>query len=210
MALDYRSEYRRYKRYYSAAGPLLKDPAVRAYFSLIASVVTVTIFLVFAIRPTIATIVGLQKQITDKKAFAQKLDTKINALALLQTEYQEIEPDLGLVDEAMPASPDLGAAIILLENTASSSGVRLESVSVSKVNYYSSANQSAVTAIPIDLQLSGTYDVVSYFLKQLVNLPRIFVISKITIGQHTQSGTINKRPANELPVKLTVKGLYYP
>ncbi|MEK7127262.1 MAG: type 4a pilus biogenesis protein PilO, partial [Patescibacteria group bacterium] len=179
MALDYRSEYQRYKRYYTYLGPVLKNPIFRAYFTVVMSIFTVAIFVAFAIRPTIATIAGLTRQIEDKQGLNRRLDEKINSLSALQNDYQVAEKDLPLVFTALPTDPSVSQAIIFLEKTATASGINLSKVSVAKADYGKNSTVSA-ELVPVTLTFSGSFDSVKNFFKQVLNLPRLFSPAEIS------------------------------
>src|SRR3990167_7353762 len=98
---------KRYNRYYTWIGPLLKKPQTRAYTFLILSIFTVAFFVFFAIRPTINTIIGLRKQIEDDQIVDTKLQDKINALSQIQAELDVLQPDLPLIDTALPTKSEV-------------------------------------------------------------------------------------------------------
>jgi Tfp pilus assembly protein PilO len=190
MALDYRSEYQRYRRYYTYLGPIVKSPIFRAYFSVVMSIFTVAIFVAFAIRPTLATIIGLQKQIEDKQDFNRRLDEKINALSQLQIDYQAVERDLPLVFTALPQDPAVSEAVILLEKTATAAGVTLTNISIPKADYSrplpaSGAAVASVSSqtVEVSVKISGGFDNLKNFFELLGNLPRLFSPAKTVVSQ---------------------------
>mgnify|MGYP001609837987 CR=1 FL=1 len=190
MALDYRSEYQRYKRYYTYLGPVLKNPIFRAYFTVVMSIFTVAIFVAFAIRPTIATIAGLTRQIEDRQGLNRRLDEKINSLSALQNDYQVAEKDLPLVFTALPTDPSVSQAIIFLEKTATASGINLSKVSVAKADYGKNSTVSA-ELVPVTLTFSGSFDSVKNFFKQVLNLPRLFSPAEISVSKDDNKATTN-------------------
>ncbi len=200
MALDYRSEYERYRRYYMYLGPIIKNPIFQAYFSIVMSIFTIAIFVAFAIRPTLATIANLQRQIQDKQDINRRLDQKINDLSKLQSDYQTIERDLPLIFSALPQNPSVSKAIILLEKTATSAGVTLSAVNITTADYSEIplATGAAVASIsssfvPINLTVVGDFDNIRNFLEQLTNLPRIFNPSNIGIVKSQDSSALDTR-----------------
>lgn len=198
MALDYRSEYQRYKRYYTYLGPVLKSPVFRAYFTVVMSIFTVAILVAFAIRPTVATIVNLTRQIADKQVLNRRLEEKVNALSALQNDYQLIEKDLPLIFAALPADPAVSQAVILLEKTATAAGINLNKVSVIKADYSKSqiASGAAIASVsaefvPVVLTFSGSFDDSKNFFKQILNLPRLFSPAEVSVSKDDNRATIN-------------------
>jgi Tfp pilus assembly protein PilO len=206
MALDYRSEYQRYRRYYMAMGPVLKNPIIRAYLSVSASFLTTAIFLAFAIRPTIATIAGLVREIDDKRKLSDRLDAKINSLAILQSDYRSVESEIPGVEAALPPDPALGQAVIWAEKVLASTGISADTLTVSRVSYEKVATSSAeVVAIPIQISFSAHYEKIEAFLRLVYQLPRIFSVSSISISQSNQFLT-----NSGLPNRVEIVGYYLP
>lgn len=128
MAVETSEEYRRYRRYFVDIRHLYQKKKVRIYTGVVLSILTTTFFLFFAIRPTVTTIASLIKEIKDKKEIAAKLQDKINALNSAQTEYQQVEKDLFLIDEALPQNANLSLFIRQLEALASKNNVAIQSI----------------------------------------------------------------------------------
>ncbi len=195
MALDYKTEYRRYQRYFSALKPFAENPVARAYFSLVASLFTVAVFAAFAIRPTIATIITLNREIADKKNLSSQLDDKINALTELSSQYQTIKSSLPLVEAALPPDPRLTELLLSLKNLAAASQIKINNVSGRGINYQVVATTSAAS-FPLTINSTGSYQNLKSFLDQLGNLPRLVSVAKLTIS--SGSG------------QLTLKAYYFP
>jgi len=128
MATNYKSELGRYRRYYQSLEPILKKPSSRRYTSVIFSFLAVSLFGWYAIRPTIQTILYLKREITDNTLISKQMEDKISALIEAQAYYQEVEPVLPFVDQALPPNPDAIPVVIQLRNLASASGVLVTAI----------------------------------------------------------------------------------
>lgn len=203
MALNYHLEYQRYKKYYTYLGGLAGRPAVRAYFSLIVSLFTIAIFFAFAIRPTLATIITLRKEIADKKELMEKLDNKINSLSALQIAYQQAEDDLPYLAKALPTVPELGEAVSWLEKTSTASGVNVDRFATANIAYSQQASGSAVF-IPIDIGLGGGYENILNFLSQVNSLPRVYAIRDLEINKDNSSSV------DDLSSRILMRTYFFP
>lgn len=184
-------------------GPMVKNPIFRAYFSIVLSIFTIAIFLAFAVRPTISTIVSLQKQISDKQDLNRRLDEKINALSKLQNDYQMVEKDLPVIFSVMPENPAVSDAVILLEKTATASGVKLAGITIANADYtrVPAASGAAVASVssslvPVSLDITGEFDNIKNFLEQLAGLPRVIApvetaVTKSTDGSLSTQARVN-------------------
>src|SRR3972149_7715954 len=119
MPFNYRTELHRYRRYYQSIENITKRPNTHFYTTTIFSFLAVSLFGWYAIRPTIQTILFLQREIRDKTELNKKMEDKIAALIEAQAYYQEVEPLLPVLDESLPSQPDAIPLIMQLRNLAS-------------------------------------------------------------------------------------------
>lgn len=106
MATTWQQNYQLYKRYVrNLALMYQKRQDLRAFVELLLSLSAITIFGLFAIRPTIITIIDLNNQITEKRNTLSQLNAKITALDEAQEALNRNRPSLELVENAIPSSP---------------------------------------------------------------------------------------------------------
>ena len=72
--------YHAFGRYQRYIEPITRDPLIRGYFELIATILLISFFLMFAIRPTLNTVFSLRRMISDLTEVDKSLDNKIQAL----------------------------------------------------------------------------------------------------------------------------------
>lgn len=180
---------KRYNRYHTWIGPLLKKPQTKAYTFLILSIFTVAFFVFFAIRPTVNTIIGLRKQIEDDRIVDVKLQDKINALSQIQAEFDVLQPDLPLIDTALPTKPEVIGLIKNLESLASENNASLSAIQVGGVALSDDwiKQQDTTTsndqAIPVSFlfTVEGGYTDIANLIKRVTNLPRIVTTQNVMI-----------------------------
>ncbi len=175
MALEWQTEYHRYRRYFLNITRLYGQKKVRVYTEIVFSLLTISFFLFFAIKPTFVTITGLIKTIKDQKLVAQKLKEKINALNLAQNQYVLAQPNLYLIDEALPESPQVSFLIKQLEALARHSQVKLVGIQFNQVDLKDDS-RNAEEPIKFSLIASGNYQNLKDFLKNIIVLRRIVLI----------------------------------
>lgn len=171
MALDYKKEYFRYQRYF--LGSLTKSKKHQALWMLILSIFTVSFFSAFAIRPTIRTIVELNRRIQDERDVDKRLSEKIASLQTAQEEYEKIQPDLPLIYEVLPTDPALYPLVKAFETIATQSAVTDTSLNFQTVNLIPGASGSA--EISLNLSASGPYDSLLSYLDSLEKVRRVVV-----------------------------------
>jgi len=88
-ATNWREDYNRYQRLFWKNYNLFKEREdIRNYVELVLSLISIIIFAVFALRPTILTIIELNKEIKTKEETVKQMDTKIKNLQKAQKPYQ--------------------------------------------------------------------------------------------------------------------------
>jgi len=134
----------------------------------------------FAIRPTLNTVFGLRRKISDLIDVDKRLDSKIQSLITAQSTYAKFDPQLSMLDRALPKIPDVDIMIIDIENAVSDSGAKLTSLTVDKTGLTPdawTANSGFVPGkrVPLSfkLDISGDFASGQKLLKNLINAPRI-------------------------------------
>lgn len=182
-------QYRRFKVDLSA---FYQNKKVKTYASLVLTIGTVAFFLLFAIRPTVATIAKLTREIKDNKTVIDGLDRKIESLNSAQIEYQRVKNQLPLIDEALPLEPELGLLVRQLEALARKDSVNLTSLQFSpSVLVETTAEKNGGVESPegkqaeleFSVSATGSYDQLKSFAKNLTGLRRIVKIESYTLSK---------------------------
>jgi Tfp pilus assembly protein PilO len=194
MALNYKTDLNRYRKYYQAIEPILKKTSSRANISIIFSFLAVSLFAWYAIRPTIQTILYLRREIADNTVINKQMEEKISALIEAQAYYQEIEPILPNIDLAMPQNPDAVPLVMQLRNLASASGVILTSLQPASTpllgkepNKNPKTTTSPLVSVTqqtydVILSVQGSFDNIRSYLDGIINMKRIVTISGMALS----------------------------
>lgn len=203
MAFNYKRDYARYKNYYLKVREISKEPLAKTSFVLIASLLTISFFGIFAIKPTFATIAVLLKEIKDKKKVNQQLGDKVAALNKAQNTYTLLAPKLERINVAMPKSPDFPRLEREIEYLTYKHDLLLASggfegfvVTGEKLPEKDKKNRSekeslqedqdgTVETISFNLVLAGEYNDLKDFLKDLELLDRIILVDATTFSKET-------------------------
>lgn len=225
MALDYKNEIQRYHKYYKALEPKLEKPKNKAYTTIIFSFLVVSLFGWYAIRPTIQTILLLKREIKDKTELSKKMEEKIAALIEAQAYYQEIEPLLPAIDQALPQIPDAIPILMQIRNLASMSATTITNIQLPSVpimgqeilpgskgviNPSANATKKQQT-FDISLSIRGPYSNIHAFIEGLTYMRRLVTIDSIAIIPSLSDtiSTSSGRPNSKLlQLALKLKAYY--
>ncbi len=194
MAINYRTEYQRYRQYYVNLRRFYQKPTVKVSFFVLLSFATVTFFTALAIRPTITTIGALIRDIEDKKLIDDQLEAKVNTLDQAQSLVSSIEEDKELLRAALPENAELGRFLQEIEFIAKQYGVRVLEIRFGGVSLGETSSRKPQTqSIPIKVSVGGSFGAVKSFLELLENLDRIVVITDVHLVSNSsgrQGGTV--------------------
>ena len=175
MALEWQTEFYRYRRYFRR---FYTQKKVRVYTEIVLSFLTTAFFLFFAIKPTLLTITGLIKEIKDKKLVVQKLEEKINNLNLARDKYFALQEKFPLIDQALPKDSQISLFVRQLEVLAVKNGVSLETIQYSPISFRGEDNGIKTSASTIEFKMSfrGNYQNLRNFLLSLNSFRRIIQV----------------------------------
>lgn len=197
MAIGWKHDYYRYKEFFlNILSVYNSKPNLKIYLELILSIVTIIIFSIFAIKPTVLTIVELSKEIESKTATIAELNQKISNLQKASNLLQTNSEKLQYLDQAIPNSSSPETLIKQFEKIALSSNVQIVGMSSSDMVMkgvppakQKSADVSNVfgdiSELPFSITVSGEYQNLSSYLKSIEYLRRPIKIDSIIVNANT-------------------------
>ena len=166
--------------------PDLKKEKAQKYITIVLTLATAIILGLFAINPTFSTIANLQKQIDDNNFVQQKLQQKINNLAVLQEKYSSLQPDLSIVYDAIPKTTMVPIFIAEVQSIAKNSSLTITSLQTSEVKLSNQTPNNS--SFNFTITANGTYQNMVKFLDTISHFQRIVAIKDISIS--TQSNAL--------------------
>jgi Tfp pilus assembly protein PilO len=183
-----------YEKYLELIPDLKREKAQR-YITIVLTLTTAIILGLFAINPTLSTIANLQKQINDSNFVEQKLQQKINNLAVLQQSYSNLQPDLSVVNDAVPTTTQIPLFLADIQSIAKDASLTLSGLQTSTVNL-SGPVVGDPASFDFTLTATGTYQSMIDFLSRIINFQRIIALKSVAIS--TNNGIL------QLGIKGTV------
>lgn len=189
---------RGYSRYFTRIEPVLKIPLVKTYGSAIATILSLIIFIVFAIKPTVETISVLQKQLTDSKITLAKVTEKSENLSLGKSNYQKIDPTIK--EQIQIAVPDKIAIktisqtleSLATQNEASVSALQIQPLTITTRNRSQGKNNQPlqIVELPFTYNVTGAYLNLLKIIEQLKDNTRLISVSSIILNKAGQDQNI--------------------
>lgn len=193
-------------RYYTFIKPILKNKYAQTYSGPIFSIITITIFTLFAIKPTVSTIVSLQKSIKEQQQTLLSLQKKAEDLTLAKENYDALSDESKQnLEFLLPNQTSLSELIqnintIINAHQATSSGMQIEQVdldgSPDKIN-----RNPSIKEIDFLVNVQGSYSQLTSLLDKLSKSTRLISIKTVSF---------NKPPEGiNLTMSITGKAYYF-
>lgn len=154
---------------------------VRAYIEILLSLATVSVFAIFALRPTLLTIATLMKEIESKRETLEQMQAKIDKLNSAQTLYDRERSRIDILFTSIPTNPNPEVFARQIEGFSEKHGLSIaeinigEAVILGKDTKSTSSTEKGLSPLPggsLGLNVSATYttDLDRYFsLSNLVS-----------------------------------------
>lgn len=201
MAQGWKKDYFRYKDFFlNILSVYNAKPNLKVYLELILSLATIIVFSLFAIKPTILTIIDLNNEIKSKEETSAKLKQKIQNLQtasnLLQTEANNIS----YIDQAVPNKATAEVLVKQIESLSIESGLKILGFSASDITLVGKATDTKkakeienlpnnADELPFSFSATGTYTAIFSFLNKIEELRRPIRIDSFIINSNvTESG----------------------
>lgn len=192
-----------YSRYFTYIKPISRLPIVKTYGSTIFTLVVIIIFIFFAIKPTVETILVLQKKFTETSDALDKINKKANNLSLGKQNYDNLDPAIkSKVALDIPDTVSLKSITQTLEQTAKSHEASVSALQIQPIVINSKSENSlgALTEIDFTFNIEGNYANLIALLQDLKSSSRLISIDSLSLSKLTEgSGLI---------MSITGKGYY--
>lgn len=203
MALGWRGSYLRYKEFFLNISSLYKKRNdLRAFLEIILSISTVVIFIVFALKPTILTVLGLTKEIQEKRATVAALSQKVTNLQSANKLFGQNQNSISVVDSAISSIPNPDVFSKQVAGLASKNSVSVLGLSIGEVMFVGTQTPKKATQdfrelpaganeMSFSISVRGNYANLLSFIKDFENLRLISQMDTLGVSSSkTDAGQI--------------------
>lgn len=199
MNSDWRKDYIRYKSFFLHTMSQYRGRAdLKAYLEILLSLVTISVFMVFALRPTILTIAQLLKDIEAKREVLAVMDAKVTNLSRAQSLYEQERNKIVLLENAVPKTSEPDVFARQIEGLVGAHAIDITSFTVNKSLILSkspntesgSANKDPLPeeSLGAEFSVTGTVPITEYsslsdFLTDFEKLRRPAYIDQVRISR---------------------------
>jgi Tfp pilus assembly protein PilO len=173
--------------------PTIKRENTKLVMMLIFTFVSLSFLGIFAINPTLSTIIELQKQLQESQSVNQQLKTKINNLSNLQQQYTNLSGDLPFVYDAIPQNALIPTLIGQITTLAQKSTIQIVSLHTSPVVLVDTKippTFKSHTSFTFTVEATGSYDQLIQFISSLTHFSRIVTIESISLIKNSKTNNL--------------------
>ncbi|MBI2040160.1 type 4a pilus biogenesis protein PilO [Candidatus Microgenomates bacterium] len=181
-----RLESERYFRYFTHIKPVVKLPIVRTYGTAIFTILVMIVFILFAIKPTIETIVVLQKKLENANQILDQLKKKATDLTLGKQNYENLNPNIKTrIQTAIPDTVELKSLIQTLELMASKNEASISALQVQPLVLEVKKEDTIGTLgeIEFTFNIENSYPRLVSLLQELNTSVRLISIDSLNISK---------------------------
>lgn len=178
-----------YSRYFTYIKPITKLPIIRTYGSTIFTLLIITIFIFFAIKPTIETILVLQKKLEDSNQTLKKVNQKANDLSTGKANFEKLPTNIkSKISTAIPDIAQLRSVIQTLEQTAKRYEASVSALQIQPlVLVTKNSNQlGTLSEIAFTFNIEGDYLKLISILQDLKRSARLISIDSLSLSKLTE------------------------
>lgn len=182
-----------YFRYFTYIKPFAKNPAVKSYGSIIFALVTISILTFFAIKPTVSTILVLQKQLADQEEVLKKVTDKTNNLSLGKKNYDNLDPIIK--NKISTAIPDKASLKSLTQNLEEAAKIHEASISALQIQPViltpdTPGKLGSLSEISFVFNTEGTYQNLIALLQEIQRSSRLIAIENLSLSKTSDDKSI--------------------
>jgi Tfp pilus assembly protein PilO len=160
-----------------------------------------SVFIIFAIEPSIKTAFSLKKEELDLKKIDQIYEEKISYISVIQSQIEENRDNLPLLKQSISEKPDINKIINDIKAIADKNSTTINKASLLDVNL--SKTNKNLQDIKYVVEATSNFDNIKLFIKDLLSQRRLKTISNMEISRDNDASY-----SGELKVTFTIDGFY--
>lgn len=180
-----------YSRYFTYIKPVMKMQIMKTYGSTIFTLLVMAVFIFFAIKPTLETILVLQKKLVDSNQVRQKVNQKADNLILGKQNLDKMDPSIrSAISQAIPDNVSLKQVFQTLELTAKANEASISALQVQPLVLETKENNQLGTLAEVSFtfNVEGEYRNLILLLQNLKSSARLVSIDSLSISKSSEGG----------------------
>lgn len=182
-----------YSRYFTYIKPFARLPSVKTYGSAIFTLVIITIFIFYAIKPTVETILVLQKKLEDSTQVLEKVNQKANNLSQGKANFEKLDPSIkAKISAAIPDTVSLKSVVQTLEQEAKIHEASVSAIQIQPLILITKkGNQlGSISEVAFTFNVAGEYNNLTAILQDLKSSARLISVDSISLSKSAEGNSL--------------------
>lgn len=186
----------RYSRYYTYIKPVTENKAVKSVAPYVFSLFTITILTIFAIRPTISTIINLQKSLEENRTTLEALNKKADDLSQARTNFQNLSPEIKTkIKTAIPENSEVPLIIRSIQssslNQSSISALQIQPTVLIDTTKGTEQVKTSLTDVGFSFNIQGSFAQTISMLQNLNQATRILTVDNLVLNKQQGDSSLS-------------------
>jgi len=160
-----------------------------------------SIFIIFAIKPSLMTAYSLKKEEIDLTKIDQVYEEKINNITLIQTQIEENRDNLPLLNQSISEQPEVNKVIEDIKKIADKNSLVINKATIIDINF--SKTNKEKQNVKLQMEATTSFDNLRQFIRDIFDQRRLKLIDNLVINRDKESTN-----SGNLKVDLTINGYY--
>lgn len=182
----------------------LTSQKAKDYTYAIIFFLTFSFFAFFVIRPNLVNVFSLQEELGKLHILDTGYENVIKKIINIQTFLEANRSDLYLLDQAISSTPQVNKLIQDVEAAASSSGLIVTQMNVSKINLKDSRVSKSKNILTINLATQANFAEAKEFINNLILERRLKTLKSVVLEKDEK----NSSSSAALNIKIDLEGYY--
>lgn len=173
----------RYFRYFTFIPPIGNIPFVKNYGPTTVTILVMIIFILFAIKPTVESIVVLQKEVEDANKILKQIDQKTKDLNAAKQNFESLnESTIFKIQKAIPDTITLNTIAQSLEQSANQNGASISALQLQSITIEPKKENQVrkLAEVEFTFNIGGTYPELISVLQDLKKTNRLITINSLS------------------------------
>lgn len=153
------------------------------YSFSIAFFVIFSIFIFFAIRPSLTTAFSLKKEEEELKIINVQYDKQVENILATQSFLEKNRDSLYLLEEGIPSTPQINKVIDDIKKICDTYSLSLKKAGMGEVNLFHSPGERKLQTLKLTMEGSSNFENVMKFVEALFQQRRLKSIQKMVISK---------------------------
>lgn len=181
----------------------LKSKKVKDYTFISLFFLIFSIFIVFAIRPSLITAIALNQQREDLQKLDAKYENVVSNIVSNQSTLENIRDELYLINDSLPSGALINKLISDIESEGRTDSINFVKVDVGEVNLVQKTTDESQSVV-INIEATSSFENLLKFVQGLSNQRRLKLIKQLSISRDNDQSS----ESAQLKVLMQIEGYY--